>query len=480
MRIGIPRESKSRERRVALTPTGVEKLIADNHSVIVEVGAGLKAGFTDEHYRAAGATVEQRAVVVGHEGIIAQINGPEADDLQLPEWHGLGRSHTLIALHDPLWAPKPMQALAKSGATIFSLELMPRITRAQSMDVLSSMATVAGYEAVLLASTRSQKMWPMMMTAAGTVPPARVLVLGAGVAGLQAIATAKRLGAVVEGYDIRPAAAEQIESLGAKSIKLDLDTGQAEGAGGYAQKQTDQLNERQAELLTPHAADADVIITTAAIPGAASPELITSGMVQAMKPGAIIIDLAAERGGNCRLTKADEEVIEGGVIILGPTDLVSRSAATSSQMFSNNVVTLLRLLNDEDPTAIQASNEIAAACIVADDGEIRNERVRASLGLAPVNPPATESPNEASTADGESMPTSEVTLTQESQSPTPERETPPATTKQNSDVSSAEPGPVSGTADRAAADQPPPPPTSSDAVPGDSTRQPAPPTPENP
>lgn len=478
MRIGIPRESKTRERRVALTPTGVEKLVSDGHSVIVEVGVGIPAGFSDDQYRAAGATVEQRAVVVGHEGVIIQINGPKVTDLTEPEWHGLGRAHTLVALHDPLWAPKPMAALAETGATVFSLELMPRITRAQSMDVLSSMATVAGYEAVLLAATRSAKMWPMMMTAAGTVPPARVLVLGAGVAGLQAIATAKRLGAVVEGYDIRPAAAEQIESLGAKSIQLDLDTGQSEDSGGYAQKQTDQLNERQSELLTPYAADADVIVTTAAIPGAASPELIPSQMVEAMKPGAVIIDLAAERGGNCRLTQADTEVVENGVVILGPTDLVSRSAATSSQMFSNNVVTLLRLLNDEDPTAIKASDEIAAECIVADDGEIRNARVRDKLGLAPLSPPATEVPHEPSASDDQAGPASDRTTPPsasvlEGSSPPESKQGEPAPRKiLPEDEQPEQPNPGSQTPDQ------PLPPRPSDAAPSSTPQPPAPPKPE--
>ena len=379
MRIGVPREQLSRERRVALTPTGVASLAADGHEVFVEVGAGLRAGHTDEDYREAGATVSQRSAVIGTDGVIVQIYGPTEDDLNHPEWQHLGPDHTLVAQHDPLWRPERARALADAGASVLSLELIPRTTKAQSMDVLSSAATVAGYEAALLGASRVQKMLPMMMTAAGTVPPSRFVVLGAGVAGLQAIATARRLGAVVEGYDIRPAAMEQIQSLGAKPIELTLESDQAEGSGGYAAEQTEDLNRRQNELLTPYIADADVVITTAAIPGAASPELITTDMVEAMQPGSVIIDLAAERGGNCRLTVADDEVLHEGVLILGPTDLASRAAATSSQMFSNNVISLLRHIAPDGKVVLDMEDEIIAGTVVSTGGALTHPAVLGRL-----------------------------------------------------------------------------------------------------
>ncbi len=393
MRIGIPRQSQSRERRVAITPTGVAKLVADGHELFVEVGAGLRAGIDDADFRTAGATVDQRVAVIGNGGMIVQTVGPAIDELTQPDWSRLGPDHTLIAVHDPLWDPGRAEALAGTGATIVSLDLIPRITRAQSMDVLSSMATVAGYQAVLLAAMRSPRLFPMMMTAGGTVPPTRAVVLGAGVAGLQAIATAKRLGAVVEAYDIRPAAMEQIASVGAKPIELDLASEDSEDSGGYAKAQTEDMNRRQNAALLPYVADADVVISTAAIPGAASPELITTEMVEAMRPGSVIVDLAAERGGNCRLTDPDSEVNHNGVLIFGPTDLPSRAAATSSLLFSNNLVTFIRHLssdNDDEggpgsPTVVwDFDDEITAGTVVGRGGEVVHPRVRAKLGLSPV------------------------------------------------------------------------------------------------
>jgi len=349
------------------------------HQLMIEVGAGLKSGFSDSEYRQAGATIEQRSAVVGNDGMVVQVNGPTGAELEDPEWKQLGARHIIIGQHDPLWFPESAAALAETGATTLSLELMPRITKAQSMDVLSSSATVAGYEAALAAATRISRMLPMMMTAAGTVPPARFVILGAGVAGLQAIATARRLGAVVQGYDIRPAAMEQIQSLGAKAISLDLELDSAEDAGGYAAEQTDELNRRQHELLTPYLAEADAVITTAAVPGAASPELITIEMVEAMKPGAVIVDLAAERGGNCRLTRPDEEVIHDGVVILGPTDLTSRAATTSSQMFSNNVTALIKHLAPEGSLDLDFEDEIVTETVVGHSGAVRHPKVRARL-----------------------------------------------------------------------------------------------------
>ncbi len=353
-----------RERRVALTPDSVGKLVSDGHRVAVVSGAGARAGFTDARYEAAGADIVDESTARATSGIVLTIGPPTAGPASFSP------DQTLIGLLDPRWRPGPIATLAAAGATIIALELMPRITRAQSMDVLSSTATVVGTEAVLLAARHLPKMFPLMMTAAGTIPPAKVLVLGAGVAGLQAIATARRLGAVVEAYDVRPAAAEQIRSLGAKAIDLDLDTEDAEGAGGYATAQSDAVAERQRAALAAHIAAADVVITTAAIPGAASPLLVTTAMVDAMAPGSVIVDLAAERGGNCELTEADREVLHCGVKVLGPTDLASWAAHSASQMFSTNVLTLIRHLDAEGALQLDMADEITSAIVVAKDGAL--------------------------------------------------------------------------------------------------------------
>lgn len=404
MRIAVPTERGVRERRVALTPAAVAALVGDGHEVDVEEGAGEGAGFGDDHYRRAGASVVDRPRILDRPGVVAAIAGPDPAGLTEPCWAGLGPDHVVVALHDPLGHPEAAAAIATTGATAVSLELIPRTTRAQSMDVLSSMATVAGYEAVLLAASRIPRMVPMMMTAAGTVPPARFLVLGAGVAGLQALATARRLGAVVAGYDVRPAAREQIRSLGARAIELELDSDGAEGDGGYAAEQSQEQNRRELELLAPHVIEADVVITTAAVPGAVSPELITTAMVESMDPGSVIVDLAAARGGNCRLTRPDQEVDRGGVLILGPTDLVSRAAATASQMFANNLVALLRHLAPEGRLALDLDDEITSAIVVTNAGEVRHPAIRARLGLPepssrPDPPPADPQPAGSPPAD---------------------------------------------------------------------------------
>ncbi len=376
MRIAAISETREGERRVALTPEAAKKLVDDGHTVTIETGAGTAIGADDDQYRDAGALVaDNRSGALGAAELIASINHERLDDLP-----GLSDRHTVVALLDPLWKPEPMQELAASGATALSLELVPRITRAQSMDVLSSMATVAGYQAVLTAAQRLPRMFPMLMTAAGTVPAARVVILGAGVAGLQAIATAKRLGAIVEAYDVRPAAAEQIESLGAKAIDLQLDTDDSEDAGGYAKAQGDDEQARQQAALTPFIAAADVVITTAAIPGARSPLLVTEAMVEAMRPGSLIVDVAAERGGNCELTVADQVVDHGGVTILGPTQLESSSARSASQMFANNLVTLIRHLTDEElELGVDPDDEITSAMLVTHGGAVVHPRVKSAL-----------------------------------------------------------------------------------------------------
>ena len=353
------------ERRVALTPDSVGKLVSDGHDVVVTSGAGNRAGFTDQGYVEAGAAIVDAETARTRPGVLLTIGPPDSGPAPFRS------DQILIGLLDPRWRPDPIAALATGGATVLALELMPRITRAQSMDVLSSMATVVGTEAVLLAALRLPKLFPLMMTAAGTIAPARVLVLGAGVAGLQAIATARRLGAVVEAYDVRPAAVEQIQSLGAKAIELDVETTNSEGEGGYARAQNDDVAARQQAALAVHVAAADVVITTAAIPGAASPRLITASMVEGMAPGSVIVDLAAERGGNCELTDADREVVRHGVLILGPTNLVSSSANSASQMFSTNLLTLIRHLDDDGRCRLDMDDEITSAIVVASNGALR-------------------------------------------------------------------------------------------------------------
>ncbi len=382
MKIGVLAENQPGELRVALTPEAAAKLISDGHSVSVQREAGIGAGMVDAAYEAVGVTVADRASVLARAEVLLGVRGPGASDDPKPLLAQLDSGHTFIAVQDPLWRAKLMPTVADTGATLISLELIPRTTLAQSMDVLSSQATVAGYEAVLLAASKSPRMFPLLMTAAGTVPATRVLVLGAGVAGLQAIAIARKLGAIVSAYDIRPAAAEQIESLGARSVDLELDTSASEDKGGYAKAQGEDQAEVQKQKLAPHVAEADVLVTTAAIPGRRSPELVTAAMVEGMKPGSVIVDLAAERGGNVALTQADVEVVHHGVLVLGPTDLVSRSAATASQMFATNQVNLLRHLSDEHGNiAIDPNDEIASAIVVASGGQIVNDRVKEQLSL---------------------------------------------------------------------------------------------------
>ncbi len=409
MRIAVLAEHTAGERRVALTPDAATKLVGDGHTVELEPGAGLATGFDDDAYRAAGAEIAtDRAAAIATDGVLVSVTRPDVATLP-----GLGAGHTFLTLLDPLWQPGPVAELAATGATALSLELVPRITRAQSMDVLSSMATVAGYQAVLVGAARSPRMFPLLMTAAGTVPAARVLILGAGVAGLQAIATARRLGAVVEAFDIRPAAAEQIRSLGAKSVVLRLDPADSEDSedpespedsGGYAKAQDDDVQARQQAALTPHVAAGDLIITTAAIPGVRSPLLVTAAMVEAMRPGSLIIDMAAERGGNCEVTVADQEIVHAGVTVLGPTHLESGAARSASLMFASNLVTLLRHLADDDGAlVIDRDDEITAAMLVAVDGGIVNDRVAAALG-SPAAAPATPTPDPPSAPSAPSAP----------------------------------------------------------------------------
>jgi NAD(P) transhydrogenase subunit alpha len=298
----------------------------------------------------------------------------------------------IVGMCDPLGQPEAIRELADHKAIVFALELMPRITRAQSMDVLSSMATISGYKAVLQAADHLPKMFPMLMTAAGTLVPAKVLVIGAGVAGLQAIASARRLGAVVQAYDVRPVVKEQIESLGAKFVELDLDTGDSEDKGGYAKQLTDEQVQKQQQQLADIVAECDVCITTAAIPGKPSPLLVTADGVRRMRPGSVIVDLAAERGGNCELTKPDEVVVDSGVTILGPTNLASEVPQHASQMYAKNLVTFLVNLTKDGQLDIDLNDEVIRDTLVAKDGRVQNERLRETLGLGPLVLPAASPP----------------------------------------------------------------------------------------
>lgn len=393
MKIGVPRETFPGESRVALIPDSATALAKSGHELMIEAGAGDAAGYTDEAYKKHGATVAaDRASLFGSADAIFQVRGFGANQAAGRSDLELMRSGQIIfASMDPLGEPGAIQELAATKVTAFALEMIPRITRAQSMDVLSSMATVAGYKAVLMAAAASPRMFPMFMTAAGTITPAHVLVVGAGVAGLQAIATAKRLGAVVSAYDVRPAVKEQIESLGAKFVEMDLEAEGAEDKGGYAKEMGEDFIRKQREFMTGVCAESHVIITTAAIPGRQSPVIVTGDMVKGMMPGSVIVDLAAERGGNCELTKADETVVAHGVTIMGPTNLASTVPFHASQMYARNLVTLLKEITDkEGALALDMENQVHRDTIVTRDGDVVNARIREILKMPALEPAATE------------------------------------------------------------------------------------------
>ncbi|HMC12661.1 MAG TPA: Re/Si-specific NAD(P)(+) transhydrogenase subunit alpha [Pirellulaceae bacterium] len=383
MKVAVVKETFPGERRVALVPADVAKLVKNGLGVIVEPGAGVAAGFVDKAYADKGAQLATNRAGALSAEVVLQVRSLGAslkagrDDLRL-----LRNGQIVIGLCDPLGEPRAIAELAQTGATVFALELIPRTTRAQAMDVLSSMTTLAGYRAVLLAAVELPKIFPLMMTAAGTLTAARVFVIGVGVAGLSAIATAKRLGAVVRAYDVRPACREQVESLGAKFVELPIETKQAETAGGYAQVQDQAFYQRQQELLGDVVAESDVVISTAAIPGKQSPLLITAEAVARMQPGSVIVDLGAERGGNCALTKADERVLAHGVTILGPTNLPSEVPYHASQMFSANVTAFLINLVPKGQLVLNCDDPIIRETLVAHEGQVVHPRLRELLGLA--------------------------------------------------------------------------------------------------
>jgi NAD(P) transhydrogenase subunit alpha len=377
MIVGVPRETFPGERRVALIPSVIPPLIKAGGEVMVESGAGVSAGFPDADYTGRGARAVSRAEVLSRADVVLMVRAPGANPAHGSEDTArLRRGQVVIGFAEPLTAHEATDAVAARGASLFSMELMPRITRAQNMDALSSMASIAGYKAVLIAANELPRMFPMMMTAAGTIAPARVFVIGAGVAGLQAIASAKRLGARVEAYDVRPAVREQVESLGARFVELPLETAASEDKGGYAKAQDETFYRRQRELMAKSVAASDVVITTAAVPGKKSPVLVTADAVAAMAPGSVIVDLAAERGGNCELTKADEVVHVHGVTILGPTNLPSTVPYHASQMYAKNITTFLNHLVKDGSVRIDQADEITRETLVTYEGAVVNPRIR--------------------------------------------------------------------------------------------------------
>ncbi len=383
MLAGVVKETLPGERRVALTPANLPPLIKDGWEVMIEPGAGAEAGFCDAAYQEKGAKIgADRAAVFAAADVVLQVRALGANlefgatDLAL-----IRPGQVLIGFCDPLTSSAAAQQIAARGAILFAMELIPRITRAQSMDALSSMASIAGYKAVLLAASTLPKIFPMMMTAAGTISPSKVFVVGAGVAGLQAIATARRMGAVVEAYDVRPVVKEQVESLGARFLDLPLETSAAQDQGGYAKQLDESVYQRQRELMLKAMAANDVVITTAAIPGKKAPILVTAEMVRAMAPGSVIVDLAAERGGNCELTKPGETIVENGVTILGPLNLPATVPLHASQMYARNITTFLAHLAKGGKFEFDTTDEITRDTLVTRDGEVVHPRVREALGV---------------------------------------------------------------------------------------------------
>ncbi len=387
MIIGVPKESYPGERRVALVPLVVPNLIKAGFEVVVEAAAGVEAGYLDAVYAEKGAKVlSDRAAVFRAADIIVQVLCYGSNDVtgaaDVPLFR---RGQILIGFLRPLGSKEIIQQIAETGVTSFSVELVPRTTRAQSMDALSSMGTICGYKAVLIAADTLPKIFPMLTTAAGTITPARVLVIGAGVAGLQAIATARRLGAVASAYDLRPAAKEQVQSLGGRFVELPIEAQDAQDARGYGRAQDETFYARQRELLGRVVAESDVVIAAAVIPGKKSPVLVTQGMVEAMAPGSVIFDLAAERGGNCELTRMGEVIVEHGVTIIGRINLATEVPYHASQMYARNVTAFLLHLVKDGKLQLNLEDEITRETLVTEGGEVVNPRVREFFAL-PVPP----------------------------------------------------------------------------------------------
>jgi len=386
MIVGVPRETYPGERRVALVPTVIPNLAKTGIEVVIEAGAGVEAGFPDAEYAAKGAKVlGSRAEVFAAADIVIQVlcygSNDQTGKADLPL---LRRNQVLIGFLRPLGSIETIQEIAATGVTSFSVELVPRTTRAQSMDALSSMGTICGYKAVLLAAETLPKIFPMLTTAAGTITPAKVLVIGAGVAGLQAIATARRLGAVVSAYDLRPASKEQVQSLGGRFVELPIEAKDAQDAGGYAKAQDEDFYRRQRELLAKVIAESDVVITAAVVPGKKSPVLVTKEMVAGMAPGSVIVDLAAERGGNCELTRPGEIIVNRGVTIIGYFNFASSVPYHASQMYARNIAAFLQLMVKDGKLRINFEDDIIKNTLVTQGGEVVNARIREFFSLPPL------------------------------------------------------------------------------------------------
>jgi len=383
MIVGVPREIFPGERRVALVPSSIPTLAKGGLEVVVEAGAGAQAGYPDAEYVAKGGKIiPERRDVFAAADIVVQVlcygSNDKTGQADVPLLHS---GQALIGFLRPLGAVEPLQEIAAKGVTAFAVELIPRTTRAQSMDALSSMGTICGYKAVLIAADTLPRIFPMLTTAAGTITPGRVLVIGAGVAGLQAIATARRLGAVTSAYDLRPAAKEQVQSLGGRFVELPIEAKDAEDARGYAKAQGEDFYRRQRELLGKVVAENDVVITAAVIPGKKSPLLVTADMVKGMAPGSVIVDLAAERGGNCELTRPGEEIVVHGVTIIGRFNLASSVPYHASQMYSRNVSAFLMHLIKDGKLRLDTNDEIIRETLLTHGGEVVSKRVREFFSL---------------------------------------------------------------------------------------------------
>ena len=388
MRAGVAKEAFPGERRVAVVPASVASLSALGLEVLVEAAAGEAAGFPDRLYAEKGARIATREEVFGAADVLLAVRSFASSRIAPPpDLSALRAGQVVVGFLDPIGAPEGASSLAARGVSAFALDLIPRISRAQAMDALSSVAMVIGYKAVLLAADTLPRLFPMMMTAGGTLTPARVFVIGAGVAGLQAIATARRLGAVVEAYDVRPATREQVQSLGAKYVELPLDAKDAQDAGGYARTMDEEFYRRQRETMARVVSGSDVVISTAAIPGQKAPVLITGEMVDAMRPGSVIVDVAAEQGGNCELTRPGEALTRNGVTVLGPVNVASQVPNHASQLHARNVANFLALVVKKGVLSVDLDDQIVRETLVARDGAVVHPRLRETLGLPPLQAP---------------------------------------------------------------------------------------------
>ena len=400
MVIGVPKEERAGETRVALSPTALPQLTKAGFDIVIESGAGDLAGYPDATFTDRGARIGSRDDVFAAD-VVVQVNvlGGDAGSADLGK---LRQGQIVVGAVAPFARPELVKAIAGTGATLFALELVPRSTRAQSMDILSSQAAVAGYKAVLLAANAMPKMFPLLTTAAGTIAPAKVFIVGAGVAGLGAFATSRRLGALVEAYDVRPAAREEVESLGARFVELPLETGQEEGSGGYAKQLSEDTIKKQQELMAKTVAASDVIITTAQVQGTKAPQIITTEMIKGMAPGSVIVDLAAEQGGNCEPTVAGETVDVDGVSVIGVVNLPGEIPVHASQLFGKNVANFMGLMVVDGKINIDVDDDVIRDSVVARGGDVVNNRVREALGLEPLpepEPPAPEPEPEADTSE---------------------------------------------------------------------------------